>query len=82
MSNQGTSIVFTAARSITSWTLLRTVSTGWYKVSDEFPPTDPTHQWVLARDARRIPRAEMSPIHPFAGEKRIEVDLDKQRLTC
>ncbi|MBU0702583.1 MAG: L,D-transpeptidase [Chloroflexi bacterium] len=55
---------------------------GWYKVFDEFPPTDPTHQWVLARDARRIPRAEMSPIHPFAGEKRIEVDLDKQRLTC
>ncbi|MEA3339424.1 MAG: hypothetical protein U9R15_05605, partial [Chloroflexota bacterium] len=46
---------------------------GWYKVFDEFPPTDPTHQWVLARDVRRIPRAEMSPIHPFAGEKHIEV---------
>jgi len=56
--------------------------TGWYKVFDEFPPTDPTHQWVLARDVRRIPRAEMSPIHPFAGEKRIKVDMDKQRLTC
>jgi len=55
---------------------------GWYKVFDEFPPTDPTHQWVLAQDVRRIPRAEMAPIHPFAGEKRIEVDLDKQRLTC
>ena len=57
-------------------------ATGWYKVFDEFPPTDPTHQWVLARDVRRIPRAEMSPIHPFAGKKHIEVDLDKQRLTC
>ncbi len=56
--------------------------TGWYKVFDEFPPTDPTHQWVLARDVRRVPRAEMSPIHPFAGEKHIEVDLSEQRLTC
>ena len=56
--------------------------TGWYKVFDEFPPTNPGHQWVLARDLRRISRAEMSPIHPFAGEKRIEVDLDKQRLVC
>lgn len=54
--------------------------TGWYKVFDELPPTD--YQWVLARDVRRIPRAEMAPIHPFAGEKRIEVDLSKQLLTC
>jgi lipoprotein-anchoring transpeptidase ErfK/SrfK len=56
--------------------------TGWYKVYDEFPPTDPTHQWVLARDVRRIPRSEMAPIRPFAGRKRIEVDLSEQRLTC
>jgi lipoprotein-anchoring transpeptidase ErfK/SrfK len=56
--------------------------TGWYQVYDEFPPTDPTHQWVLARDVRRIPRSEMAPIHPFAGKKRIEVDLGEQRLTC
>ena len=54
--------------------------TGWYKVYDELPPTG--HQWVLARDVRRIPRAEMAPIHPFVGEKRIEVDLSKQTLTC
>jgi hypothetical protein len=56
--------------------------TGWYKVFDEFPPTNPTHQWVLARDMRRIPRSEMAPIHPFGGEKRVEVDLEKQTLTC
>ena len=56
--------------------------TGWYKVFDEFPPTSPRYQWVLARDIRRIPRAEMAPIHPFAGAKRIEVDLSKQLLTC
>jgi hypothetical protein len=57
-------------------------STGWYKIFDEFPMQDPPYQWVLARDVRRIPRAEMSPIHPFVGEKRIEVDLNKQRLYC
>jgi len=56
--------------------------TGWYKVYDEFPPTSPTHQWVLARDMRRIPRSEMAPIHPFAGEKRMEVDLEAQRISC
>jgi lipoprotein-anchoring transpeptidase ErfK/SrfK len=56
--------------------------TGWYKVFDEFPMQDPPYQWVLAKDVRRIPRAEMAPIRPFAGEKRIEVDLGKQRLTC
>ena len=56
--------------------------TGWYKVFDEFPPTNPTHQWVLARDVRRIPRSEMAPIHPFVGQKRIEVDLSQQALTC
>jgi hypothetical protein len=57
-------------------------STGWYKVFDEFPAQDPPYQWVLAHDVRRIPRAEMAPIHPFAGQKRIEVDLSTQRLTC
>jgi hypothetical protein len=56
--------------------------TGWYKVFDEFPPTNPTYQWVLARDVRRIPRHEIAPIHPFAAKKRIEVDLTEQRLTC
>jgi hypothetical protein len=56
--------------------------TGWYKVFDEFPPTSPRYQWVLARDMRRIPRAEMSPIHPFVGSKRVEVSLEEQRLTC
>jgi len=56
--------------------------TGWYKVYDEFPPTSPSHQWVLARDVRRVPRDEMAPIRPFAGAKRIEVDIAEQRLTC
>ena len=56
--------------------------TGWYKVFDEFPPTSPRYQWVLARDVRRVPRNDMSPIHPFASDKHIDVDLNEQRLTC
>lgn len=54
--------------------------TAWYKVYDELPP--PTYQWVLARDIRRLPREELLPIHPFAGDKRVEVDLAQQRVTC
>jgi len=56
--------------------------TGWYKVYDEFPPTSPTFEWVLARDVRRLPRSEIAPINPFVGKKRIEVDLGQQTLTC
>jgi len=57
--------------------------TGWYKVADDYPPkVYGNHQWVLARDVRRFPRAEMAPIHPFVGDKRIEVNLDAQSLAC
>ena len=52
----------------------------WYRVYDELPP--PTHQWVLASDVRRITREELAPIRPFAGAKRIEVDLGQQRIDC
>jgi hypothetical protein len=56
---------------------------GWYKVVDDYPPRQNTnHQWVLARDIRRIPRSEITPIHPFVGNKRIEVNLDTQSLAC
>ena len=56
---------------------------GWYKVVDDYPPRQSTnHQWVMARDIRRIPRVEITPIHPFVGNKRIEVNLDNQSLTC
>jgi hypothetical protein len=56
---------------------------GWYKVFDDYPPRQNTnHQWVLAQDIRRIPRAEITPIHPFVGNKRIEVDLERQSLAC
>lgn len=56
---------------------------GWYKVFDDYPPRQRTnHQWVLAKDVRRVPRQEIAPIRPFVGRKRIEVDLTAQRLTC
>lgn len=56
---------------------------GWYKVVDDYPPRQVgNHQWVPAKDVRRIPRAEMAPIHPFIGDKRIEVDIQAQTLTC
>lgn len=53
---------------------------GWYKVYDELPP--PSYQWVLASDVRRIPRSDLMPIHPFAGAKRVEVDLSERQITC
>jgi hypothetical protein len=57
--------------------------TGWYKVFDDYPPkTNDNFQWILAQDIRRFPRSEMSPIHPFVGGKRIEIDLSQQSLTC
>lgn len=57
--------------------------TGWYKVYDDYPPrTYDRFQWVLASDARRIPKEEFAPITPFAGRKRIEIDLGQQLLTC
>ncbi len=55
---------------------------GWYKVLDDFPPRDHGFQWVSASDLRRIPRAEIAPIHPFAGEKHLVIDLAAQMLTC
>ncbi len=55
---------------------------GWYKVVDDYPPKTISYQWVQARDMRRIPKAEFAPIHPFVGNKRIEVSLSDQRLDC
>ncbi len=54
--------------------------TAWYKIYDELPPTG--YQWVLATDIRRLSRRELSPIRPFAGAKRIEIDLSRQTVTC
>jgi hypothetical protein len=52
----------------------------WYQLFDELPPT--ASYWARAQHVRRITRAEMAPIRPFAGDKRIEVDLSTQLVTC
>jgi hypothetical protein len=52
----------------------------WYEGFDELPPT--TSYWLPAQDVRIIPRSELAPISPFIGDKRIEVDLSKQQVTC
>ena len=52
----------------------------WYEAFDELPPT--ASYWLPAQDVRIIPRADMAPIKPFVGDKRIEVDLAKQQVTC
>jgi hypothetical protein len=56
---------------------------GWYKVVDDYPPRQNSNfQWIQAEHVRRIPRAEMAPIHPFVSDKRIEVSISEQVLTC
>ena len=52
----------------------------WYQAFDELPPT--ASYWLPAQDVRRIPRAEIAPIRPFVGDKRIEIDLSEQLVTC
>ncbi len=52
----------------------------WYKVFDDKPRTEP--YYVLARHMRFIPPEELTPIHPGAPDKRIEVSLEGQRIDC
>lgn len=54
----------------------------WYRLRDDVYP----HQawWVPARHVRRVTPEELAPISPEVppAEKRIEVELAGQRLTC
>jgi hypothetical protein len=52
----------------------------WYQAFDELPPT--TSYWLPAQDVRIFPRSELAPISPFVGDKRVEVDLTEQLVTC
>jgi hypothetical protein len=52
----------------------------WYEIFDELPPT--TSYWVPAQDVRRLSRAELAPISPFVGDKRVEVNLAEQQVNC
>jgi hypothetical protein len=52
----------------------------WYQAFDELPPT--ASYWLPAQDVRILSRSETAPINPFVGDKRVEVDLSKQQVTC
>lgn len=58
----------------------------WYKTYDEYADKDlgitPTYHWVLARHVRRIQESEFMAIRPEVPDKRIQVDLKAQTLTC
>lgn len=56
----------------------------WYRVDDDQENTPPRVRkaWIMARHIRRIHPDEFTPISPDATDKRIEIELDAQMLTC
>ena len=58
----------------------------WYNTYDEYYDKElgiePTHHWVRADRVRRIAESEFAAIRPEVADKRIVVDLGRQRLTC
>ena len=58
----------------------------WYNTFDEYTDKElgvtPTYHWVQAEHVRRIPESEFAAIRPEAHDKRIQVDLKAQTLTC
>ena len=54
----------------------------WYKLFDDAKPG--AEWWVQAAHVRRVAEHEFAPISPHVPpeEKRIEVDLDNQTVTC
>jgi len=60
--------------------------TVWYETYDEYADKDlgitPTTHWVQAHHVRRIHESEFMAIRPEVPDKRIEVDLKAQTLTC
>jgi hypothetical protein len=54
----------------------------WYRVADD-PVIDPKRRaWILARALRRLTDADFAPISPEVTDKRVEISLDKQVLSC
>ncbi len=58
----------------------------WYNTYDEYQSKEDnissTHHWVPAVFFRKIAEDEFKPIQPRARNKRIEVDLGQQTVTC
>ena len=54
----------------------------WYKVADD-PDIEPNRRaWIMARALRRLTDADFAPISPEVQNKRIEISLGKQILSC
>lgn len=51
----------------------------WYRILDD---RYEVYYYVLAKHLRPVPAEELTPLAPYAAEKRIEVDLSHQRLTA
>jgi lipoprotein-anchoring transpeptidase ErfK/SrfK len=58
----------------------------WYNTVDEYASKEdnivPTNHWVPAVLTRKIEEETWLPINPRAADKRIEVDLGRQTVTC
>lgn len=56
----------------------------WYRIEDDQENTPPRVRkaWMQARHIRRIHPDEFTPISPDVTDKRIEIDLSAQRITC
>jgi hypothetical protein len=52
----------------------------WYRLEDEFDEN--SRWWVLAHHVRPIDPREFEPINPGVQDKRIEIDLQRQRVSC
>jgi lipoprotein-anchoring transpeptidase ErfK/SrfK len=58
----------------------------WYNTYDEYLSKEdnilPTNHWVPAVLMRKIAEDTWEPVNPRASDKRIEVDLGRQMVTC
>jgi lipoprotein-anchoring transpeptidase ErfK/SrfK len=52
----------------------------WYKIYDD--REERRKAWILARNLRRIRPEEFAPISPDVTDKKLEIDLNEQMLTC
>ncbi len=52
----------------------------WYRIHDD--REDRRVAWIMARNLRRVRPEEFTPISPDVTDKRIEIALDDQVITC
>lgn len=58
----------------------------WYNTYDEYADREeevlPTNHWVQAKHVRRIHESEFTAIRPWVTNKRMDINLKAQTLTC